>query len=326
VFKTIRHGMSVEDLIASPMGNVPYDKIWSMKRAVEDQWHYYVMLSSSYTDRTTVLGIGDDVETLDDTAFITTRATITAAQMGDNSHVQVHARGVRTIHASGKVDTWDSPAHRTVVAGAANQRQLLLGLSSGELAFFFMDQNGALNALEEYPEMSDRVTAIGIGATPKGQQQAKYGVVGCEDRTIRVLSTDIETPLEPRSVQALSDVPTSIEVVEMIDPSSGSAVNFVHIGLKSGLYLRAIIDEATGELSDVRSKFLGHKPVRIFPIEIEGQQCVLCCSSRPWLGFHHPITKQYTMTPIVTGSLTAASPFISEHISGLCGIVESELR
>lgn len=174
--------------------------------------------------------------------------------------------------------------------------------------------------------MSDRVTAIGIGATPKGQQQAKYGVVGCEDRTIRVLSTDIETPLEPRSVQALSDVPVSIEVVEMIDPSSGSAVNFVHIGLKSGLYLRAIIDEATGELSDVRSKFLGHKPVRIFPIEIEGQQCVLCCSSRPWLGFHHPITKQYTLTPLVTGSLTAAAPFISEHISGLCGIIESELR
>jgi splicing factor 3B subunit 3 len=326
VFKTIRHGMSVEDIISSPMGNVPYDQIWSMKRAVDDQWHYYVLLSSSYTDRTTVLGIGDDVETLEDTAFITTRATITACQMGENSHVQVHARGVRTIHASGKVDTWDSPAHRTVVAGAANQRQLLLGLSSGELAFFFMDQNGALNALEEYPEMSDRVTAIGIGATPKGQQQAKYGVVGCEDRTIRVLSTDIETPLEPRSVQALSDVPVSIEVVEMIDPSSGSAVNFVHIGLKSGLYLRAIIDEATGELSDVRSKFLGHKPVRIFPIEIEGQQCVLCCSSRPWLGFHHPITKQYTLTPLVTGSLTAAAPFISEHISGLCGIIESELR
>jgi splicing factor 3B subunit 3 len=94
VFKTIRHGMSVEDIISSPMGNVPYDQIWSMKRAVDDQWHYYVLLSSSYTDRTTVLGIGDDVETLEDTAFITTRATITAAQMGDNSHVQVHARGV----------------------------------------------------------------------------------------------------------------------------------------------------------------------------------------------------------------------------------------
>jgi len=28
----------------------------------------------------------------------------------------------------------------------------------------------------------------------------------------------------------------------------------------------------------------------------------------------------------VTGSLTAAAPFISEHISGLCGIIESELR
>lgn len=326
MFRSIRHGMSVEDIVSSDMGNVPYDQVWSMKKAVDDQYHHYILLSSAYTERTTVLGIGDEVETLEDTAFLTSRATITAAQMGEDSHVQVHARGVRTIRANGTVAEWKSPAHRTIVTAAANQRQLLLGLSSGELVFFFMDQNGELNELEEYPEMSDRVTAIGIGATPRGQQQAKYGVIGCEDRTIRVLSTDLETPLEPRSVQALSDVPTSIEVVEMIDPSSNSAVNFVHIGLKSGLYLRAIIDEATGELSDVRSKFLGHKPVRIFPVEVEGQQCVLCCSSRPWLGFHHPVTKQFTMTPLVTGPLTAASPFVTEHISGVCGIMETELR
>ncbi|OQO05830.1 hypothetical protein B0A48_09925 [Cryoendolithus antarcticus] len=326
VFKTIRHGMSVSDAVESSLGNVPYEQIWTMKRQEGDQFHYYILLSSSYTDKTTVLGIGEEVESLDDTAFLTVRATICAAQMGDNAHVQVHARGVRTIQASGAIVEWPAPTHRTIVAGSANQRQLLLGLSSGELAFFFMDQSGALNALEEYPEMSDKVTAIGIGPTPKGQMQARYGVVGCEDRTIRVLSTDLETPLEARSVQALSDVPVSIEVVTMLDPDTNSSVDFVHIGLKSGLYLRAIIDEATGELSDVRTKFLGHKPVRIFPVEVHGQPCIMACSSRPWLGYHHPVTKQYTLTPLVTSPLIAVRPFISEHLNGLCGIAESDLR
>lgn len=325
-FKTIRHGMSVEDLVSSAMGNVPYDQIFTMKRSVDDQYHYFVILSSTYTDRSTVLGIGEEVETLDDTNFLTTRATIVAAQMGDNAHVQVHARGVRTIHGNGAVNEWPSPTHRTIVAGCANQRQLLLGLSSGELVFFFMDQSGALSALEDFPEMSGRVTAMGIGATPTGQLQARYCVVGCEDNTIRVLSADLDTPLELRSVQALSATPTSIEVVSMIDPGSNTPVDFVHIGLASGLYLRAVIDEATGELSDVRSKFLGHKAVRIFPVEIQGQMCVLCCSSRPWVGFHHPVTGLWTMTPLVTGALTAARGFVSEHLTGLCGIAESELR
>lgn len=326
LFKTIRHGLTIQDAGSSPL-QTDYDRIWSMKRREGDQDSHYILLSSSYSESSYVLGVVDDnVETLDHTPFLTARATITAAQMGDDSHVQVHARGVRTISGSGAVSEWKSPAHRTVVAGAANQRQLLLGLSSGELAFFFMSDTGALQALEDYPEMSDRITAIGIGSTPKGQLQARYGVVGCEDRTIRVLSTEIDSPLEARSVQALSDIPVSIEVVEMIDPSSNSPVNFVHIGLKSGLYLRAIIDEATGELSDVRTKFLGHKPVRIFPVELQGQQCVVCCSSKPWIGFHHPVTKLYTMIPLATSFMTAAAPLVCGQLVGMCGIEGLQLR
>lgn len=326
LFKTIRHGLATQVAGSSPL-NGNYDNIWSMKKAEDNGETEYILLSNSYTEQSMVLGIIDDmVQQLDDDPFLHSRATITAAQMGDSSHVQVHARGVRTISAKGAITEWHSPAHRTIVAGAANQRQLLLGLSSGELAFFFMSESGALQALEDYPEMSDRITAMGIGSTPKGQLQARYGVVGCEDRTIRVLSTEIDTPLEPRSVQALSDVPVSIEVVEMIDPSSNSPVNFVHIGLKSGLYLRAIIDEATGELSDVRTKFLGHKPVRIFPVELQGQQCVVCCSSKPWIGFHHPVTKLYTMIPLATSSMIAAAPIVSDGLVGLCGIEGLQLR
>jgi len=320
VFKTIRHGLETQEIVSSPLGNIPYDNLWSLKHRSSDSYHSYLLLSSSYGDKTIVLSIGDEVETAEDTAFLTNRATVTAQQMGDATLVQVHARGVHSIMDSGAVNEWPSPSHRTVVAASANDRQLLLGLSSSELAFFFMGDDGVLHQLEEMPEMSGKVTALSVGQTPRGQQQAKYAVVGCDDCTIRVLSIDIESPLEARSVQALSAVPTSIEVVEMMDPASNTTVTYVHIGLTSGLYLRAIIDDVTGELGEVRTKFLGARATRLFPVEVNEQDAVMACSSRPWLGYNHPQSSLYTLTPLVTQQLEAARPFVSEHLRGLCAI------
>ncbi|KAK3075411.1 pre-mRNA-splicing factor rse1 [Teratosphaeriaceae sp. CCFEE 6253] len=323
VFKTLRHGLEISEIVSSPLGNLPCDNLWSLKHRASDDYHSYLLLSSVYGDKTIVLSIGDEVETIEDTTFLTNRATVTAGQMGEDTLVQVHARGVHSILGSGAVNEWPAPANRTIVAASANAHQLLLGLSSAELAFFFMGEDGVLNQLEDMPEMSGKITALSVGQTPRGQQQAKFAVVGCDDCTIRVLSIELDSPLEARSVQALSAVPTSIEVVEMVEPGSGTVVNYVHIGLQSGLYLRAIIDEVTGELGEVRTKFLGARPTRLFPVSIEaneGQQGVLACSSRPWLGYNHPQSSLYTLTPLVAEAMEAARPFVSEHLNGLCAI------
>lgn len=333
-FQTIRHGLETQEIVSSALGNVPMDNLWSLKHRSSDEYHSYLLLSSSYGDTTIVLSIGDSVETMEETFFLTNRATVTAQQMGDATLVQVHARGIHSILESGAVNEWPAPAHRTIVAASANSRQLLLGLSSSELAFFFMGDDGVLNQLEEMPEMSGKVTALAVGATPRGQQQAKFAVVGCDDCTIRVLSIELDSPLEARSVQALSAIPTSIEVVSQIDPGSGSVASYVHIGLASGLYLRALIDEVTGELGEVRTKFLGARATRLFPVEVAGQEAVLAASSRAWLGYHHPQSRLHTLTPLVLGAggedgaaprpeaqvLEAARPFVSEHINGLCAV------
>lgn len=327
VFKTIRHGLAIQEIVSSPLGNVPYDNLWSLRHRSSDDYHSYLLLSSNYGDKTVVLSIGDEVETAEDTLFLTNRATLTAQQMGTATLVQVHARGVHSIMENGAINEWPTPAHRTIVAASANEGQLLLGLSSSELAFFMIQDDGILAQLEEMPEMSGKMTALAVGQTPRGQKHAKFAVVGCDDQTIRVLSLDVESPLEPKSVQALSAVPTSLEVVEMRDPDSGTLVTYVHIGLSTGLYLRAVIDEVTGELGDVRTKFLGAKPTRLFPVQVDQEQheAVLACSSRPWLGYNHPASALYTLTPLVTGQLEAARPFVSEHLRGLCAVQGTNL-
>lgn len=320
-FKTLRHGLEIQEIVSSPLGNIPFDNLWSLKHRASDDYHSYLLLSSAYGDKTVVLSIGDEVETMEDSPFMTNRATVCAGQMGDATLVQVHARGVLSVLEGGSVNEWPSPAHRTIVAGSMNARQLLLGLSSSELAFFFMGEDGVLNQLEEMPEMSGKITAVSVGATPRGQQQAKFAVVGCDDCTIRVLSIELDSPLEARSVQALSAVPTSIEVVEMKDAGSGGrSVSYVHIGLASGLYLRATIDEVTGELGEVRTKFLGARQTRLFPVEVEGEEAVVASSSRPWLGYNHPQSGLYTLTPLVMGGVEAVRGFGSEHLRGLCAV------
>lgn len=324
-FQTIRHGLDIEEMIDNDMGNVPYDNIWTFKHRSSDEYHRYLLLSSNYGDLTIACSIGDSVEQIENSSFLENRATVHAQQMGDATLVQVHARGIRSILESGALNEWPTPAHRTVVVASANERQLLLALSSAELAFFFMQDDGILVQLEEMPEMSGKVTALSVGQTPKGRQQAKYAVVGCDDCTIRVLSIELDSPLEPRSVQALSAIPTSLEVVEMLDPSSNTYVNVVHIGLQSGLYLRAVIDETTGELGDVRTKFLGTRAPRLCPVEVNQQECVLACSSRPWLGYNHPQTNVYTVTPLISEPLEAARSFLSPDLKGLCAIQGSHL-
>lgn len=320
LFKTIRHGLEVSEIVSSPLGNIPFDNLWSLKHRASDEFHAYLLLSSTYGDKTIVLSIGDEVETMEESPFMTNRATVSAQTMGDATLVQVHARGVLSILESGALNEWPAPAHRTIVAASANKRQLLLGLSSSELAFFYMSEDGVLQQLEEMPEMSGKITAVGVAATPRGQKQAKFGVVGCDDCTIRVLSIDTDTPLEAKSVQALSDVPTSIEVVQMRDPQANTTIDYVHIGLASGLYLRATIDEVTGELGEVRTKFLGARPIRLFPVQVQSEQAVLACSSRSWLGYNHPQTSLYTLTPLVADQLEAARPFVSEHLRGMCAV------
>lgn len=326
-FKLIRHGQSVEVDASIEQGAVPWDGVFALKDHVDEQQTRWLIVTTKYADRSMILKVdGDDINGVEDSVFIHNRATLLATLMGEDTKVQVWPRGVRTILADNSVTEWFPHHSLSVACAAANERQLLLGLSSSELAFFFMTEQGVLSELQEKPEMSGSITAIGLANTPKGQLQARFGVVGCDDLTVRVVSIELDSPLEVRSIQAVSDVPTSIVVAEMLDPNSNSTVSVVHIGLRSGIYLRAIIDEVTGELSEVRSKFLGSRHVRVFPVELQGHQCVVLCSSKPWIGYHHPVTKQYTVTPLITPWLEAVSPFVSEVATGLCGVANNELR
>ena len=113
----------------------------------------------------------------------------------------------------------------------------------------------------------------------------------------------------------------------MADATSGGTTLYLHIGLYSGVYLRTVLDEITGELSDVRTRFLGLRPAKLFRVNVGGQNCILATSTRAWLGYTDPQTTGFMLTPLDYPELRWAWTFSSEQCpEGMVGIQEQNLR
>jgi splicing factor 3B subunit 3 len=190
-----------------------------------------------------------------------------------------------------------------------------------------MDTDGSLAEYDEKRQMSGTVTCLGLGEVPEGRVRSSFLAVGCDDSTVRILSLDPDSTLENKSVQALTSAPSALNIMSMADSTSGGSTLYLHIGLYSGVYLRTVLDEVTGELSDTRTRFLGLKPVKLFRVSVKGQTAVLALSSRPWLGYSDIQTKSFMLTPLDYVGLEWGWNFSSEQcIEGMVGIQAQNLR
>ncbi|KAH7374753.1 pre-mRNA-splicing factor RSE1 [Plectosphaerella cucumerina] len=322
-FRMLKHGLEVNEIVASELPGIP-SAVWTLKLNRGDEYDAYIVLS--FANATLVLSIGETVEEVSDSGFLTSVPTLAAQLLGDDGLIQVHPKGIRHIRY-GQVNEWAAPQHRSIVAATTNQHQVAVALSSGEIVYFEMDSDGALAEYDEKKEMFGTVTCLSLGEVPEGRLRSSFLAVGCDDSTVRVLSLDPESTLESKSVQALTAPPTSLAVMSMEDSSSGGSTLYLHIGLHSGVYLRTVLDEVTGELTDTRQKFLGPRPVKLFQVTVQGRTCVLGLSSRPWLGYADPITKGFVVTPLNYVDLEWGWNFSSEQCEeGVVGIQGQSLR
>jgi splicing factor 3B subunit 3 len=322
-FKTLRHGLEVSEIVESDLPSAP-SAVWTTKRTSSDEYDAYIVLS--FTNGTLVLSIGETVEEVTDTGFLSTAPTLAVQQMGEDALIQVYPKGIRHIQAGGKVNEWPAPQHRSIVAATTNEKQVAVALSSGEIVYFELDRDGSLNEYDERCEMSGTVTCLSLGDVPEGRLRSSFLAIGCDDSTVRVLSLEPDSTLENKSVQALSAAPSALKIMSMMDSSGGNTL-YLHIGLYSGVYLRTVLDEVSGELSDTRTRFLGPKPVKLSQVKVKEQPSVLALSSRPWLGYSDQQTKSFMLTPLSYAPLEWGWNFSSEQCSeGMVGIEGQQLR
>jgi splicing factor 3B subunit 3 len=323
-FRTLKHGLDVSEIVESELPGVP-SAVWTTKLTRNDMYDAYIILS--FSNGTLVLSIGETVEEVTDTGFLSTTSTLAVQQLGEDALIQVHPKGIRHIRSDRRINEWQAPQHRSIVAATTNERQVAVALSSGEIVYFEMDADGSLAEYDEKREMSGTVTCLSLGEVPEGRVRSQFLAVGCDDSTVRILSLDPDSTLENKSVQALTSAPSALSIMAMADSSSGGSTLYLHIGLYSGVYLRTVLDEVTGELSDTRTRFLGPKPAKLFRVSVQGQTAVLALSSRPWLGYSDPVTKGFMLTPLNYPGLEWGWNFSSEQCTeGMVGIQGQNLR
>lgn len=325
-FKTVTHGLEVNQVAHEELPVPPLTAVWTTKLNADDAYDSWIVLSSP--GNTLVLAFGDSIEQVENSGLIENTNTLVIQQMGQDAVIQVHPQGIRQVRSNGKTVDWNAPQHRTIVAGTANERQVAVALSSGEIIYFELSDNGDLNEYDDVHQVSANVNCLSMGEVPHGRVRSNFLAVGCDDSTLRILSLDPDSVFESKAIQALSAAPLDLCIMAMPDSSSGSYALFLHVGLYSGVYIRALVDDVLGSLSDARSQFLGAKAVRLLRTVVAGEPAILALTTRPWLIYPDKQTKIFSLTPLDYLPLNWASNVSAEDVvsQGILGIEGSSIR
>ncbi|GMK57012.1 hypothetical protein CspeluHIS016_0308520 [Cutaneotrichosporon spelunceum] len=323
-FRSLKHGLDVNVLVSSGLPGVP-NAVWTLKLSEEDEYDSYIVLS--FPNGTLVLSIGETIEEVNNTGFLSSGPTLAVQQLGSNGLLQVHPYGLRHIRAADRVDEWPCPPGTTIVSATTNTRQVVIALSTAELVYFELDDEGSLSEYQEKKSLPGNATCVSIADVPEGRKRTAFLAVGCDNQTVHVISLEPDNTFETLSLQALTAPPSDICLAEMFDTSidKNRATMFMTIGLVNGVLLRTVVDPIDGSLSDTRLRFIGAKPPRIVRSTVQGSPCVMAFSSRTWLMYTFQDLLQ--TQPLIYDSLEYAC-----HLSaamcpdGLIGISGNTLR
>lgn len=198
--------------------------------------------------------------------------------------------------------------------------------------FFVHPQTGQLNEYTERKEMPSDIVCMALASVPSGELRSRFLAVGLTDNTVRIISLDPSDCLSPLSMQALPAAAESLCIVEMGGQEGNDEGNvtsasrmFLNIGLHNGVLLRTVLDYATGDLADTRTRYLGSRPVKLFRVRMQGNEAVLAISSRTWLSYY--FQNRFHLTPLSYEMLEYASGFSSEQCpEGIVAISTNTLR
>lgn len=333
--RILRHGVTVSSFAESRLPGKA-NNIWTVKKNRDDPYDSYIVVS--FMAASLVLSIGETVEEVTDSGFLTSVATVQVGLLASNTMVQVHNRGVRRIKTGQAPTEWRPTNKRSIQYAALNSHQLVVALTGGELIYFELDETGELQELLT-KEFEGEITCVDLGEVPEGRVRSPYMAVGLADDSVRLLSLEPRTLLEQVSnIPTDGQPPTSVALVEMTKEISyeeqvnGSVQRddsarslYLNIGTKTGVLIRVVIDQSSGQYSDARRKFLGGGEAKLKRIQIQAHASMMAMSSRAWLTYNY--LNRYHQTPLSYDKLEAVSDIsIESNPHGLVAVVGHDLR
>jgi len=321
--RVLRHGLAVTEMAVSELPGNP-NAVWAVKKNLSDEYNSYIVVS--FVNATIVLAIGETVVEVSDSGVLDSTPTLSMSTLADGSLLQIHTHGIRHIRPSKRINEWKTPGKKEITQCAVNERQVVVGLSGGELVYFELDKMNSLMDVHR-KEMGNDVSSLCIGPIPEGRRRSQFMVVGSYDNTVRVLSLDPTNPLAQLTLQAFEVLPKSLRLVAMEQTSleAHTSALYLYVGLANGVLVRSYFDEADGSLRDSRKRFLGTRPVKLFQVQIQKRPAVLAISSRTWLSHTHQ--NRFQMAPLSYEVLEYASAFASEQCpEGIVSVSTNTLR
>jgi splicing factor 3B subunit 3 len=177
----------VAPVVESPLPGMPTN-VWTLKLKEDgklarpcsfgrladalDEYDAYIVLS--FPNGTLVLSIGASIEEVNDTGFLSSSPTLAVQQLGDSGLLQVHPYGLRHIRAADRVDEWSCPLGTTIMSATTNRRQVVIALSTAEIVYFELDEEGSLAEFQAKKSLPGNATAISIAEVPEGRKRTRY--------------------------------------------------------------------------------------------------------------------------------------------------------
>lgn len=316
---TLHHGLTVNEEVTSELPNNATG-VFTTKIDSKDQYDRYLVIS--FASSTLVLSIGESVEEVSDSGFETESATIGVQQMGVSSLVQIHSNGIIHLTGKEKQNQWFPPAGIKIVCCTSTNYQLAIGLSNKELVYFEFSDEEKLMVHSEPTVLPDQILSLTLGDIPEGKLRSSFLAVSCGNQTIQVLSVDPANLLSLVSIQELSSNATAVLLMLMTEQDRVH-LN-LHIGLESGIYVKALLN-SSGQVSDKVVQYLGPHPISLTRLEIDNHEAVMILSSKTYLARNS--NSGFTILPLAYNvTLTRGASFNSEDCPhGLVGVSANNL-
>lgn len=320
--RILRQGIAMNELAMSPLPGQP-NAIFTVKKSSSEEYDSYIIVS--FLNATLVLSIGDTVSEVNDSGILGTTTTLQACLMSDESLLQIHPGGLRHIKADKRINEWRTPGRKQISKCTCNSKQVVIALTGGEVIYFELDSAGQLIEVEKL-ETSGDIACLDIGPVPEGALRNRFLAMGSYDGTVRVMSLNPDDCLQTLAVQALKgSAPSSLLVLQTAGTESTQGGLLLNVGMANGVLMRATIDQVSGQLSDMRMRFLGARAPKLVRTSVRGAPALVALSSRPWLGYSEKGT--FVLAPISYVPLEEVCSFNSEQCpEGVVAISNQTLR
>ncbi|CDO91890.1 unnamed protein product [Kluyveromyces dobzhanskii CBS 2104] len=257
-----------EELISTALP-ISASKIWTLK-VPRRQTHSLLFLSMETS--TTILKIREGtIEDFsgDSNPFITDKSSLFVGTMLEKSIIQVTRDCLLQIIEMQdgsyiKKLEWFPPAGVGILSAFCNETQLVVALTNHEICYFEIIQD-SLNELQDRLKTDSTVNSIALLTN----QKSGYCVLGCNDSSLQILNLQTKHPdfFTICAMQSLMSRPHSLLYIR------DSSDLKIHIGLKSGVYMFSKLNINDGTVFDVRTKFVGTKPVAVSLLDNIDMNC-----------------------------------------------------